>query len=263
MANPKARIVWHECLTSDTKKAIDFYTNLVGWTVTTFETPGGGPPYNMWTAPRGTVGGTMELPADAKKMGAPSHWLMYLGVDDVNASTALATKLGATTFVPPTDIPTVGRFSVMADPQGAMYALFTPEGNQPGPPDGTPQVGEFSWHELATSDLPGALAFYKELAGWEVRDTHDMGPEMGFYQIFGRPGTPAPMGGMMKRPPTAPVSAWTCYVRVADIDAASAKIEPLGGKKLMGPHEVPGGDRITLLQDPLGAMFAMHQTKNG
>src|SRR5205085_680851 len=103
---------------------VDFYTRLIGWTITTWEMAP--EPYRMWTNGGKTLGGVMTLPDEAKKMGAPSHWIMYVAVDDVDASAAMNVKLGGKTYVPPTDIPTVGKFAIIGDPQGATLALFKP-----------------------------------------------------------------------------------------------------------------------------------------
>jgi predicted enzyme related to lactoylglutathione lyase len=167
----------------------------------------------MWTNGGKTLGGVMTLPDEAKKMGAPSHWIMYVAVDDVDASAALNTKLGGKTYVPPTDIPTVGKFAILGDPQGVTYAIFkaAPEGKI-APQGG---VGEFSWHELLTTDQAKAFDYYQKMFGWEKRDAHDMGP-IGVYQLFGYKGQE--VGGMMNKPKEMPMSAWNCYIRVADID---------------------------------------------
>ena len=85
-----------------------------------------------------------------------------------------AVDLGARVLVPPTDIPTVGRFAVLADPHGAVFAVFTPDVEAPGH-EGEAQLREFSWHELATHDYPAAFRFYERLFGWEKSDAMDMG----------------------------------------------------------------------------------------
>ena len=69
--------------------------------------------------------GMMPMPAQVPAQ-VPSYWLPYFMVADCDASTAKASSLGAKTMVDPLDIPNTGRFAVLADPQGAMFALFTP-----------------------------------------------------------------------------------------------------------------------------------------
>ena len=82
----------------------------------------------MWVGSQGPLGGVMKLPDEAAKMGAPPHWMGHVQVDDVDATAALAKKLGGKVYKEPADIPTVGRFAVIADPQGAVISIFKPSG---------------------------------------------------------------------------------------------------------------------------------------
>jgi predicted enzyme related to lactoylglutathione lyase len=220
-----------------------------------------GTPYVMWTRDDVTLGGVGRLPAEAVAAGAPPHWLAYVATPDVDATAARAVALGGTVRVPPTDIPTVGRFAVLADPQGAQLAVFTPSGEAPGH-DGPARVSEFSWHELATSDHAAAFAFYSDLFGWTETSTFDMG-EMGLYQMYGR-SADRPLGGMFNKSGDMPgPPMWIYYLRVADAHAAAEKVKELGGQVLVGPMEVPGGDLICQCFDPQGALFAVHESRQG
>jgi predicted enzyme related to lactoylglutathione lyase len=247
---PRGRFVWHELMTTDPNAAIGFYTKVVGWTVQPFPDD---PSYRMWAANGVALGGVMELPQEARNMGAQSHWLPYVAVPDIDATVRQATALGARTYVPPTDI-IVGRFAILADPQGAIFAIFKPKGEAPGH-DGAANVGEFSWHELLTSDARAAWDFYHALFGWEKTTAMDMGAE-GTYQMFGRAGTD--LGGMYNSSGTTARSHWLCYVRVPNVDAGAAAAAKLGGRVTNGPMEVPGGGRIAMCADPQGAAFAVH-----
>ena len=151
---------------------------------------------------------------------------------------------------PPSDIPDVGRFAVVADPQGATFMLMSPNGpDQPPAPAGTP--GHIGWHELYASDWKSAFDFYAGQFGWTKGEAMDMG-EMGTYQLLGD-GT----GAMMDKPAAFPAPFWLFYFNVPSIDAAAATVAAEGGKVLMGPHEVPTGQWILQGQDPQGAMFAL------
>jgi predicted enzyme related to lactoylglutathione lyase len=251
---PLGRIDWYENLTTDLDAAIAFYTQLLGWTITNW---GEGPdPYRMWTN-RGTpLGGVLQLPDAARNMGAPPHWMMYVTVPDVDASVEQARALGATAYVAPTDITQVGRFAVLADPEDAPVAVIRPEQLRP-PRRGRPRVGEFSWHELAARDHIRAFQFYHALFGWQKGEAHEMGP-LGTYQGFRRAGAKRDMGGMYTKPKDMPNAAWQLYIRVADLDAAVAKLSWLGGRVLRPPMEVPGGDRVAECVDSCGAHFALH-----
>ena len=253
MSDVRGRFVWHELMTSDPQAAIPFYTDVVGWSTQSMDMGPNGT-YTMWTNGGQPNGGTMRLPEEAKAMGAPPHWLPYIGTTDLKATVARAQELGATVHVPPTDIPNIGAFAVLADPQGATFAVYTSANpaNQGAESTG---IGEFSWHELLTTNWEQALAFYSDLFGWVKVDTMDMGPQ-GTYLIYGLGGVP--MGGIMNKPAEMPMAAWLCYAHVADLDGALAKAQAHGAKVLNGPMEVPGGDRIVQFLDPQGAAVALH-----
>jgi predicted enzyme related to lactoylglutathione lyase len=242
--------VWCELLTTDTAAAGAFYSKVLGW-----KTAPMGPDYLTFNAKSGPVAGMMVLPDQAKKMGAPPNWLMYVGTPNVNETATKIAQLGGRVLRQPEDIPDVGRFAVVQDPYGANFAIFTPR-----PRPGADQGGgnAFSWFELYTPNPEGAWTFYQSLFGWEKTSAMDMG-EMGTYQMFGRGGG-IPNGGIMKPPPGAP-AAWQPYVRVADAKAAASTAQSNGGKIVNGPMEVPGGDWIAVGIDPQGAMFAVHSLK--
>src|SRR5262249_4924613 len=148
---------------------------------------------------------------------------------------------GAKVWNGPMDIPSVGRFAVLADPWGAEFAIFTPE--QDMPRNAEPQAGEFSWHELTTSDVDGAMKFYADVFGWEAMPAIDMGPD-GVYQGFGAGGVM--MGGIYRKPPQLPANAWLHYVRVPNLDDAVAAAKAHGATITTPPLEVPGGDVIAI-----------------
>jgi predicted enzyme related to lactoylglutathione lyase len=247
----KGRFVWYEHLTKDPKAAIAFYSDVMGWKTQPFGDSG----YVMWVGSQGPLGGVMELPAEAAKMGAPPHWMAHVVVDDVDATAAAAKKLGGRVFHEPTDIPTVGRFAVIGDPQGAAISVFKPGG--PMTLHDAAKEGEFCWNELLTSDSAAALKFYSELLGWKSLQDMDMGP-MGVYRIFGL--GEVRLGGMMATPKEARMPpTWLYYASTNDLDAALKRATGRGAKVMNGPMDVPGGGRIVALMDPQGAAFALHQ----
>ena len=242
------RFVWHELLTTDTAAAAAFYPKVLPWRTAPSSMPG----YTIWMAGQAQIGGLMALPAEAG--ATPPHWLVYVGTPNVDTTCSQAQGLGAHVVKPPADIPSVGRFAVLSDPQGATFALFTPGA---GPPPGAPPAqGGFSWHELATTDVAGALRFYGQLFGWGKGPGHDMGA-MGVYQIFMHGGSQ--VGGMcnVQGPSTAP--SWLSYVNVAEASRAVAAAKGAGGRLLHGPMEVPGGSWIAMMMDPQGGAFAVQE----
>jgi predicted enzyme related to lactoylglutathione lyase len=245
--------VWYDLMTTDVEGAKAFYGDVVGWTTAPW---GDGPmPYQMWMAGASPIGGVMAL-SDAMRAGrVPPHWMAYICVPDADATAQQAVSLGGRILVPAFDIKDVGRIVILSDPQGVAFAVYTPSGSPPGH-EGPPRLQEFSWHELSTTDEPAAFGFYSALFGWQSLNEHDMGP-MGVYREYGRADR-SPIGGMMNKPPEQPVPGWCYYVHVADVHAGAERAKARGGRVLHGPVEVPGGDWIVTLQDPQGAVFALH-----
>ena len=251
------RFVWYELLTTDPDAVQAFYTSLIGWTTQPFD--GGPTPYTMWVNKGTPLGGLMQLPDEAQQQGAPPHWLPYVSTPDVDKTLEDARTKGGKVLMGPMDIPTVGRVGVLADPQGGVLAAFTPAGEAPGNP-GAQGVGEFTWHELATTDLDAAFDFYSTLFGWVKTDVMDMG-EAGPYQMYGLSTDEPPLGGMFNKPKEMPAPGWVLYISVDSVDAKVEQIKTLGGQVISGPMDVPGGDRIVQCIDPRGATIALHSKK--
>ena len=121
--NEPGALCWTELATRDTAAAEQFYTQLLGWTAKTSDM-GGGNMYTEFSNQGKTGAGMMKM--NEQMAGIPPHWLTYFQVADCDVSTARGKQLGGRVNVGPMDIPNVGRFSVLADPQGAVFALFKP-----------------------------------------------------------------------------------------------------------------------------------------
>lgn len=259
----KGRFVWYELLTTDPEGAKDFYGAVTGWTTRPF---GGGPrPYSIWMAGETSVGGVMELSPEMLRDGVKPHWWAHVAVDtiaDVDASARRAEQLGGRIIKPGMDIPEVGRFAIITDPQGAMISLFRWTGGEQAPPAAM-RPGHVAWHELHTTDHEGAWAFYSQLFGWRHTTSLDMG-EWGTYFMFRHPDDPedAALGGMFNgaRGTGAPPH-WLYYVTVDGMDAAVRRIGSHGGTVVNGPMDVPGGGRAAQCLDPRGALFAIFSMK--
>ena len=254
-ATVRGRFLWHELMTTDTKSAARFFSKVAGWKTQAWKQDAG---YTMFVASARPMAGLMLLPEDAKAMGAPPSWITYIGTPDVDETARLAASLGGKILKPASDIPTIGRFAVIQDPQGAVFSAFTP--SQAPQADTEPTIGDFSWHELATTDWRAALTFYQQLFGWEGTSSMDMGPEMGTYQMYGWKGKT--LGGIFNKPKQMPgPPSWLPYIKVADSKKAAETVKTLGGQVVNGPMEVPGGDWIAQGVDLQGAMFAVHSVK--
>ena len=117
-------LVWTELMTRDVSKAKAFYTGLFGWSTREMGADMGNyVVFQRGSEDRKGAGGMMGMPQQAPA-DAPSFWLPYFSVHDCDATSAKAQSLGAKLKMPPTDIPTVGRFSVIEDPQGATFCIL-------------------------------------------------------------------------------------------------------------------------------------------
>jgi predicted enzyme related to lactoylglutathione lyase len=248
----RGEFVWHDLVTPNTAGAHEFYANAVGWKTESWDKDQA---YQMFAAPSGPIGGTVE-----NKSTTP-HWLAYIGTPDVDAAVDTATRLGARVLTAAAPLPNGGRYATLADPQGGTFGIYA--SSTWAGPDGAPKVGEFSWHELASNVEPNeAFKFYSELFAWDEISQHDMGA-MGPYLIFGRNGRR--LGGIFNKGAAGkPGSAyWLSYVSVADLDACVEQSKAARGSVLVGPMDVPDGDRIAQLMDPYGAFFALHMAADG
>jgi predicted enzyme related to lactoylglutathione lyase len=242
----RGRFVWHELMTPDTSGAHAFYAKVVGWKTQAFEHD---PSYQMFAAGSGPIGGSV-----AQASGTP-HWLHYVGTPDIEATVQAAKGRGASVTKEITPIPNGGKYAVLTDPQGAAIAVY--QSSSDAGKESPPKRGEFSWHELATSDWRAAIDFYSAVFGWEKMAEHDMGPEMGKYVLFGSNGVQR--GGMFNKPAQMPGGpGWLGYIRVKDVNDTVKKAKGARATLINGPMEVPGGDWIAQFVDPYGAMFAVH-----
>ena len=239
--------VWYELLTSDVEAAQAFYADVVGWTIA--DSGMTGMRYLLAQVGARSVAGMMTFPPDCPS--GPPAWLCHIGTADVDGTVARVVAAGGTVQRPAADIPGVGRFAVVADPQGAAFMLF--RGDGPPPPDlARGASGNVGWHELRTSNAEQALSFYGGLFGWTPAAANDMGP-MGVYRTFDVGEVWS--GGMMDMPNVPP--HWGFYFNVDDVDTAAARIVARGGQVLHGPIDVPGGSRVVMAMDPQGGGFGL------
>ncbi len=254
MFTPKGKFGWYELMTTDTKAAGKFYSDVVGWTTRQMPSSGG---MEYTTFNLGEVGMAGML-----TVGEYKAWIGYISVDDVDAHIEKIVEAGGKVWKPATDVPGMLRFAVMSDPQGAAFVVFTPNPAMPSPVRPAPPTqGTIGWHELYTTDVDKGFEFYNKLFGWTKVTDMDMG-QMGVYRIFDE-GDHKQMGdgGMMNKPPNLPVAAWGFYFNVDSIGAAIERVKNGGGKVLHGPQQVPGGGWIINGMDPQGAVFSLVSNK--
>jgi predicted enzyme related to lactoylglutathione lyase len=244
------QFVWYELTTPDAEAAKKFYPRFTGWGTQPFDKD-----YDMWTTGGVPFAGVFRLTQQMSRQGVPPNWMAYVEADDVDATVAKARSLGANVMAGPDQVPNVGRYAVLTDPQGAAFGVYKSV-RESGSWDGTPVIGRMSWHELLTKDHNAAFDFYSSLFGWEKTGEMDMG-DGNMYLLFGKGdksygGMFTRFGDMANMHPF-----WLMYINVKDVGTA-VDIATKAGARVHRPQmDIPGGS-IAILGDPQGAGFAVH-----
>ena len=252
-SSDRGLFVWHEVGTTDLRAGEDFYAKVAGWKAESWSQ---NPSYKLFVARREPKAGLYLITETVNAVPTPPSWLTYIGTPDVDATVRQSVELGGKVIVSAYNVPSVGRMAHLQDPQGAAFAVSSQEQRSRYK---DPQPGDFSWHELLTSNWQTAFDFYSKLFGWEKMESMDMGPQ-GMYHIFGAGGHQ--LGGLFNPgglPPGGPL--WIPYFMVADARRTAEGAKEHGATVAHGPSEVPGGDWVFTGIDPQGAMFAAHSKK--
>ena len=250
-----SRFVWHDLNTHDVEGAKRFYGDLFGWS---FDASGN-EAYHHVNAGAQMIGGIRRK--DAVEPGPPS-WLGYVLVDDVPDAVERVTAADGRVYMPPTTMPDVGTFAVVADPTGGVVAPWRSARAEANEEACAPPANHtFCWDELLTTDPALAAKFYSAVFGWDEESQESGAQEMGEagdYALLTRPGVtdptrggkPALAAGVVKAPPALPYSFWLPYVRVECVDAAAERAAQLGASVTVPPTDVPNLGRFCSFADP-------------
>lgn len=234
--------IWHELRTRDVAPAQAFYGALFGWTFEKAQVPD--VTYYMIRLNGRDIGGLF----DSTGHEMPSHWGGLISVEDVDRAAAIAAANGGEMCGEAQDIPGVGRFAMINDPQGANVGLYC---TLHGDPDTSrAEIGEFCWDDLFTTDVAAAIPFYEKVIGWQAEE---VGPGMVVFKANGL--LEASIGPVPEGVPPH----WAVYIAVADLEAATEKAQTLGAKVLMANQDVGGFGRFSVFQDPTGAVVSFFQ----
>jgi predicted enzyme related to lactoylglutathione lyase len=179
--------------------------------------------------------------------------LTFLAVTDVNAAQAAAQQHGGKVLVKAHDYPQRGRQAVLADPDGAAFAVLAAKGGDPS--DYLAAPGEWIWSSLLVKDPQRETAFYKTLFGYDVYDLASEGDPQHYVLStdgFARAGLNALPADSMRRHPH-----WLNFVRVTDAVDTAKKAIGLGGRVLVAPRLDRHGGQLAVLADPSGAIFGV------
>ncbi len=248
--NTHGAFSWSELMTADPDAVVKFYGTVLGWSDKVMPMPQGD--YHVQMAGERRAGGIMALPDP----GLPTAWLQYITVDDVDETAKRAVELGGQIVVPAMDIPMVGRFCGLLDPQNVFFHIIkyeqTEGGDEPvvefAPSFAT--HGCFSWYQLVTTDVGGATEFYSRLLGWEIEQQQMPSGPYNLIKV-----SDEGMGGLMKVWSDDTPPHWGAYVTVDDADAVAASATGAGGKVIVPPTDIEGVGRFATLQDPTGGIL--------
>ena len=246
---------WVDVMCLDTAKAAVFYRGLFGWEAVSqgrAEETGG---YAIFQLDGTDVAGIGP--------GEPAWWTTYVSVADAEDATVLAGKHGATVMVEPMTVPSpltggdAGRMAVLADPEGAVFAVWQSIDHTGA--DVTGEPGSLRWSELGVRDVDAAKEFYGALFGWEG-ETHPFADGTSTYTELSLPGSDTKLAGMVQMneqwPEEIPAH-WMAYFAVVDADAAARKVAELGGTVSVEPFDLPDVGRIAVVNDLEGAVFSV------
>jgi predicted enzyme related to lactoylglutathione lyase len=242
---------FHELYSPDLAAVRPFYEKLLGWTLVDVPL---GPDMNYTIIRVGDlrIGGMNVATPDLPVVG----WTSYISVDDVDSTVQSVTAAGGSAVSPAMDIPGVGRIAYLTDPAGSHFSVF-----RPGEPDEYPAIiggygngGIPSWHELATPDVDGAIAFYTEIAPWQHTPW-----DMGEYTYHGMVMGEMPVAGIFPGDP----AAWTIYFETpGSLDEAIAQVPILGGSLVGEKATVPGTGSFQIVTDPAGSTIGLLESES-
>jgi len=252
MSNPAGDFVWYELMTTDADAAQAFYSSVIGWNIHYAEMPG--MDYRLLFAGDAGVCGLMQINDEMKANNVQPGWRAFVAVEDPDATAAAATAAGGAMIVPPTDIPNVGRFAMIADPGGVPIFVLRADSPEPSRSYAPQSIGHCAWNELVSTQQDAAIEFFTGLFPWTLGEAMPIGP-LGTYQMLNLGDNP--ICAVMSAGPEGAGPMWRYYFRVASLKAAVEAINTGGGKVLHGPQVVPGDDEILIGMDPQGAIFSL------
>jgi len=244
------KTVFVELVTPDIAAAKQFYAGMFGWTFRDLQFDG--IKYAQASLNGHPVSGLIQRDVPAGEHRQPA-WLTFLSVRDVAAAKTTALQHGAKVLLEPRDFPDRGWEAVLADPQGAVFALLASSSGDP--PDVMAAPGDWIWSSLVTSDPDTGAAFYQALFDYEV---FELPTENGAEHLLLASDTYA--RASVNSPPANATNFhphWLNFVRVDDTEKMTAKAVALGGRVLVNPRVDRHGGKVAVVADPLGAPFGL------
>ncbi|WP_242011252.1 VOC family protein [Acetobacter fallax] len=249
------KIVYAQLTTPDLAQAKTFYGTLLGWTFKDIPVSRGH--YAQAMAGGRNVAGFIEHPLPSGD--AARHeplWLPFISATDPDALAQTAQSWGGKILFRPRDIPGLGRETLIADPQGGVFAVIHSESGDPADSDTPTAQGEWIWSALLTGIPANAAGFYQKLFGYEVQTSQDPSSPLR-YALESQGYARATVNPLPPRLPANAPARWMSFVQVDSVGAAAEKVPQLGGKVLVEPHLDHNNCMIAIVSDPAGAVFGI------
>jgi predicted enzyme related to lactoylglutathione lyase len=247
------KLVWVDLITTDTKKAVQFYSTVFGWQAQYFDD-------EKYVELRrdGRLICSVVLFEDEQAQDGDARWLVSISVDDVDEATERAVTNGGSILESPADLPDRGRYSVVSDSRGAVLMLLRATGGDPI--DDPILLDEWAWAELWTDDPAEAESFYKSLVGYDsLRFTDASGEER---VLLGSDGKAR--ATIVSLPWDDVEPNWIPYIPVANVADTLQRIEDAGGATLVRSDDSDdSGVTVAIVIDPTGGVFAIQQIEIG
>jgi len=251
------KIIWRDLLTHDPEGSQRFYAELFGWQFESVGAASGLGSNSAYTLIRHNgklIGGMIDTVA-LNGRDDISQWIVLMSVDDIDVAAAKFSTAGGEVVTPPTDLKRRGKVAVVGDVEGALLGLLRTRDGDPA--DHAPEVGEFLWDELWTTDVDSATAFYEDVAGlkaadWDVDEDQEAGAT---YRLLKAGDTPR--FGIMPNPLEGLGPVWVSYIRVEDPAAITARASDLGGRVIVEAQARALGGEVAFIAGPSGAGIAL------
>ena len=250
------KVIFLELVTPDIAGAKQFYGRLLGWTFR--DIAADGTAYAEASLDGRAVAGLVQRPMPPGQQHQPA-WLGFFAVEDVDAAVKVALERRAKLLLPAHSFPNRGREAVLADPQGAVFAVLASSSGDP--PDFLAAPGEWIWSSLITTDPDTDAAFYQALFGYEVFEL-PAGPGAQHLLFASQNYARASDNSVPPQAPDLPPH-WLNYLRVEDATKMAAQAVALGGRVLVEPHLDRQGGKLAVVADPQGAPFGLLEWPEG
>jgi predicted enzyme related to lactoylglutathione lyase len=244
------KFVWYDLITDDVAAARQFYGALFGWE---FRDDDGDERYITIVHRGRQIGGIAHV-EPVEQQHDISQWVSWLSVPDVGAAVELVQQAGGEVHREPKDLPNRGRFALVSDPQGALVALLRSTGGDP--PDAREVIeGAWLWTELWTHDVESAVAFYRDLAGYE-REITDTGLQQPYHVLM---RDDRARGGVARLSREEVRPNWLPYILVDRPGDLLPRVDALGGRVVFAPDSDVRSGTVAVIQDPTGAVLAIQK----